>query len=119
MSEPNDILSHDHGNERTDKLREETLMLYLEGKLTPKQQHEVEQWLADEGMEADALEGLQTLNAGETRASINKLNQHLHKTLGKRKHKRRVLKTDHNTLIAIALVIALAIIAYIVIRKSI
>jgi ferric-dicitrate binding protein FerR (iron transport regulator) len=119
MSEPNDILSHHNGNEPTDKLRQETLMLYLEGKLTPTQQHEVEQWLADEGMEADALEGLQTLNAGETRQSINKLNDNLHKILRKKKHKRRLLKTDYNTLIAIALVLTLAIIAYIVIRKSI
>ncbi len=115
MSKPNDILSFDSGK---NKLPEDKLMAYLEGKLSPAEQHEVEVWLAEEGMESDALEGLKAIGPAETKQTVNKLNHNLRKTLLSRKRKRRPMKTDHIALIAIAIILMLCIIAYIVIRKA-
>jgi ferric-dicitrate binding protein FerR (iron transport regulator) len=94
-------------------------MQYLEGKLSPAEQHEVELWLAGEGMESDALEGLQPLAPAETRQAVSKLNHQLRKSLQKKKPRRRTAKAELNTLIAIALILLLVIIAYIVVRRSI
>ena len=38
---------------------QEVLMLYLQGKLSAEQQHEVERQMMDNDFDADALEGLQ------------------------------------------------------------
>ena len=38
---------------------QETLLLYLQGKLSPEQQHEVEKGLLVDDFESDALEGLE------------------------------------------------------------
>ncbi len=117
MTEPNNILPTD--SEKDKQLSEATLMRYLEGKLSPAEQHEVEQWLATDGMESDALEGLHSLKPEETRHSVSRLNHQLRTTILSKKRKRRKLKTDYNTIIAIAVILLLAIIAYIVIRKSV
>jgi len=116
MSELNNILAN--GPER-ERISEETLMLYLEGKLTPAQQHEVEKWLADEGMESDALEGLQTISPVETKLTVNKLNHELNKTLHHKKRKRRPVASNFYTLIAMGIILMLAIVAYLLIRKMI
>ena len=114
MSEQDNISPFGPGGK--EKLSEDRLMAYLEGRLSHAEQHEVEQWLAEEGMEGDALEGLQTLRPDETKQTVSKLKHDLRKTLVGKKHKRRPLKTDYNTLIAIAVILLLAVVAYIVIR---
>jgi hypothetical protein len=119
MSEPTNILPNGPGNGGKEKLSEEQLMQYLDGKLPADAQHEVEQWLADEGMESDALEGLRTIKPEDTRHAVNKLNHSLRKTLLHKKHRRRPLKADYLTWIALAIILMLAVVAYIVIRKSI
>ena len=108
MSELNNILAN--GPER-ERIPEETLMLYLEGKLTPAQQHEV--------MESDALEGLQTISPVETKLTVNKLNHELNKTLHHKKRKRRPVASNYFTLIAMGIILMLAIVAYLLIRKMI
>lgn len=115
MSEQNDILSP--GNEKG-RLPEDKLMAYLEGKLSPAEQHEVEKWLADEGMESDAMEGLKAMQPGETKHSINKLNHNLRKTLLNKKRGRRKIKNDNVTWIAIVIILMLIVLAYVVIRKA-
>ena len=114
MSEGNNILPN--GPER-ERITEESLMLYLEGKLTPAQQHSVEQWLADEGMESDALEGLQSISPVETKLTVNKLNHRLLKTLHHKKRKRRPVASNYYTILAMGIILLLAIVAYLVIRK--
>ena len=116
MSDPNNISSFN--NNEKPKLSEERLMAYFEGKLSPAEQHEVEQWLAEEGMESDALEGLRDLKPEETKHTVSKLNHHLRKTILSKKTKRRPLKTEQYTLVAIAIILLLIVVAYIVIRKS-
>ncbi len=117
MSELNNILPGGPGKGGKERISEENLMLYLEGKLTPAQQHEVEQWLAEEGMESDAVEGLKTISPVETRLTVNKLNHQLHKTLHHKKRKRRPVASNYYTLIAMGIILLLAIVAYLVIRK--
>ena len=119
MSDKDNILPFDNGNEAKRKLSEDNLMAYLEGKLSPAEQHDVEQWLAEEGMESDALEGLHTLAPGEARHSVNRLNHDLHRTIFSKKRRRRPLKNDHIAWIAIAVILFLIVVAYLVIRKSI
>jgi len=114
MSEQDNISPFGPG--RKEKLSEDKLMAYLEGKLTTAEQHDVEQWLAEDGMESDAMEGLQALQPEETKQAVGKLKHGLRKTLVGKKQKRRPLKTDYNTLIAIAVILFLAVIAWIVIR---
>lgn len=100
-------------------LSDEKLMDYMSGRLSAEEQHEVEQWLAAEGMESDALEGLQGHNADETRQTVNRLNHQLQKTLHNKKRKRRPMNTNYLSWIAIVIILMLAVLAYIVIRKSI
>jgi len=116
MSDPNNISSFN--NEGKPKLSDERLMAYFEGKLSPAEQHEVEQWLADEGMESDALEGLRELKPEETKHTVTKLNHQLRKSLTNKKKKRKPLKTEQYTLVAIAIILLLIVLAYIVIRTT-
>ncbi len=91
-------------------------MAYLAGELPPEDQHEIEQWLSEDGMESDALEGLSMLDAKEARHSVNKLNQNLRKTLGNKKSKRKQAKPEATSLIAIIVILLLAIVAFLVIK---
>jgi anti-sigma factor RsiW len=100
------------------KLSEDKLMAYLEGKLSPAEQHEVEQWLAEEGMESDAMEGLQAQHISDTRHSVDKLNHKLRTAILSKKRRRKPLNTNYLSWVAIAIVLLLAIVAYIVVRKS-
>jgi anti-sigma factor RsiW len=117
MSDQDNILPFGPGDGKGAKLSEDKLMAYLEGKLSPAEQHEVEQWMADEGMEGDALEGLQALPPEETKRSVARLNHNLRQTLLHKKRRRKPLKTDQLAIIAVAVVLILIVVAYIVIRK--
>lgn len=119
MSDANNILPSGPGDAGKQKLSEERLMAWLAGDLSHAEQHEVEQWLADEGMESDAMEGLRELKPAETKQVVNKLNSQLRKTVSNKKHKRRSRQPDQFTWVAIAIILLLAIVAYIVIRKTI
>ena len=100
-------------------LSEDKLMAYLAGSLSPSEQHEVEQWLAAEGMESDAIEGLQGQTPEETKHAVNRINHNLNKTLYNKKRKRRGMNTNYLSWIAIVIILMLVVLAYIVIRKSI
>jgi anti-sigma factor RsiW len=97
-------------------LNEDRMLAYLEGKLSPAEQHEVELWLADDGMETDAIDGLKEIDAVERKQSIGRLNNSLHKSLSKKGRKRRGMKTDINVLVAVAIVLLLAAAAWLVLR---
>lgn len=118
MSDLDNILTPDPGNGGKKRLSEDKLMAYLEGTLPPAEQHEVELWLADEGMESDALEGLRKLKHNDMLHSVNKLNHHLRKTIFSKKRKRRKLGSDQFTWVAVLIILLLAIVAYLVIRKA-
>jgi hypothetical protein len=114
MSGKDDISLFDNTGKRP--LPEGMLMAYLEGKLSAAEQHEVEQWLAEEGMESDALEGLGMLRPDEARHTVSKLNHKLRKELAGKKRKRRALKADQFTWIAVCIILLLVVTGYIIIR---
>ena len=95
---------------------EDKLMAYLDGKLSPGDAHDIEKWLADEGMESDALEGLKSLEAHEVKHSVKKLNNILSKKLNYGKREKKRAKPDYTSLLAIALILLLAIVAFLVIK---
>jgi hypothetical protein len=116
MTEKNNISAFDPGQNGKKNLSDEKLMAYLEGKLTPAEQRDVEKWLADEGMESDALEGLNMLSSTETRIAVGKLNHKLRKNLLNKGKRRKPLKTEYVTWAAIIFTLLLAISVYLVIR---
>lgn len=111
MSDLKDILQDGMG-----KLPEDKLLAYLEGRLSPEEQHEVEQWLGDEGMESDAVEGLKNMQPAETRDTIDRINHALRKQLMPKKRKRRQIKDNPWAVQAVVIILLLIILAYIVIR---
>jgi anti-sigma factor RsiW len=114
MSTPSNIWPQDPGKGR---LPEEQLMAYLEGRLSPGEQQEVEAWLAEEGMESDALEGLQELSASETRKTVSRLNQQLqHQLAGQKRSRGRYFRDDKWGWLAVIIVLLLVVLAYVVIR---
>ncbi|MBS1687392.1 MAG: hypothetical protein JSS96_01605 [Bacteroidetes bacterium] len=114
MNDLNDILREDKG-----KLPEDKLLAYLEGRLSPEEQHEVEQWLGKEGMEGDALEGLKSIPLGETKDAVDRINHELRKQLIPKKRKRRQIKDNPWAVQAVVIILLLIILAYIVIRIAI
>lgn len=99
-----------------ESLSEERLLAYLEGTLPPQQQHEVEQWLAEEGMESDALEGLQQMERHARRQSIKSLNKRLTSTIRGKHKQRRKQKPDTNVAVAVAVILLLAVVCYLMLH---
>jgi anti-sigma factor RsiW len=115
MSDLDNISSFDE--EKQGKLSEEKLQAYLEGRLSPEEQHEVELWLAEEGMESDAMEGLKEMPPGETKQTVSRLNHNLRKQLtGKQRRRKEPIKNNQWSWMAIGVVLLLAILAYLVLH---
>ena len=98
---------------------EDKLMAYLEGKLLPEEQRDIEQWLSEEGMESDAVDGLQSLPADDTQRTIKRLNQDLERTIKLKTRKRRQAKPDQTILVAVFIVLLLSVAAYVVIKYAV
>lgn len=109
MNDFKNIWNEGGGN---DKLTEEQLMAYLEGRLSEEDRLEVEALLSEEGMESDALEGLQELSVEDAKSIKHKLNADLQKTLGKKRRSRRALASQQWNLIAIVVLILLLLICF-------
>lgn len=116
MSENNNISPSHHNS---DRLNEEKLMAYLEGKLSPAEQREVELLLSKEGMESDAIDGLQAMQPFERRQSVNRLEKKLHHKLAGKKRRQRASKPDVVQLVtAVIVILLLAALAYAVTRYA-
>ncbi len=110
-----DILSNEHP-----EIDPETMMLYLQGKLTPEQKHEVEKLLMQGDFEDEAMEGLQEFKDKEQiQYTIEALNRDLKKKTEKKQKRRDKLKLPDQTWIVISVVsvLLLVIVSYFVIRK--
>lgn len=112
MSELDDILNNDNKG----KLPEELLQAYLEGRLSPEQQREVETWLSEEGMESDAVEGLKELPARDTKQLVDRLNYNLHHELAKKKRRHSTIKDNQWAWLAILVVLMLCVLGFVVIK---
>jgi anti-sigma factor RsiW len=113
MSDYKHIWSHDEDGRS--RLSEAQLLAYLEGRLPESERRAVEELLSNEGMESDALEGLQTLSAGETKKLKYRLDADLQKALRKKRRGRRGISEQHWTWTAIGIILLLAIMCYAVI----
>ena len=100
---------------------QEVLMLYLQGKLSAEQQHEVEKQMMDNDFDADALEGLQGF---KNKKDINQLVEQLNRDLKKRTEKKKLRRQKLNyqleswIIIAVVMILILAVIAFLVIRMA-
>lgn len=95
------------------------LMDYISGRLSQSDQHAVEEWLAENEFAADAMEGLSQFgNQQALQELVKELNQDLKKYLEKKRQKRKERQWKDNpwTILAIFLVLALIVLAYIMVR---
>jgi anti-sigma factor RsiW len=109
MSDFKDILNEDANGS---KLTEEQLTAYLEGRLSGKELHDVEALLNTEGMESDALEGLQALDPSEVRQIKHELNANLQKALHKKRRTRRGIASQQWNMYAVVILILLILICF-------
>jgi hypothetical protein len=110
-----DILSNLHS-----EVDQETLLKYLQGKLSATEQHEVEKNLLDDAFEADAMEGLQHIQHTEKiPALVDQLNYELKKKTSRKKKGflKREAKVESWLLLTIIIILLLVIISFLVIYK--
>jgi len=99
---------------------QETLLLYLQGKLTAEQRHELEKQMLDTDFESDALEGLEDFKDKKKLAAlVHQLNAELKKKTEKKKTRRRKLdvKLDPWVIVTVVIVLLLVIIGYFLIHR--
>jgi anti-sigma factor RsiW len=109
MSDFKDIWNEGEGGA---KLTDEQLMAYLEGRLPEDERHAVEAILSSEGMESDALEGLQSLDPSEAKGMKHYLNTELQKSLGKNRRKRRGLESQQWNVTSVVILLLLILICF-------
>lgn len=110
-----DILSH-----LTPDIDQETLLLYLQDKLSAEKKHEVEKQLVDSEFDDDALDGLKQIKDKQQIAyMVEMLNRDLKKKTEKKKLRREKLRLKEQPLlyVTIAILIALIVICYMVIHS--
>jgi hypothetical protein len=111
-----DILSH-----LSAEIDQETLLLYLQDKLTAEKKHEVEKKLLENEFAEDAVEGLQAIKDEQHLSyMVEMLNRDLKKKLKRKRQRREKMRIKDQSWLYISLIILilLIVIAYIVIRKS-
>ena len=99
---------------------QETLLLYLQGKLSEEKKHDVEKKIMENEFADEALEGLQQFkNKSDLSVLVDQLNQDLRNKLAKKKKKREKLKLKEEPwiYIVILMIMLLVIISYIIIHK--
>lgn len=110
-----DILSHLNPD-----IDQETLLLYLQGKLSSEDQHSLEKKMMDNEFTMDALEGLEDFkNKAHIQSLITQLNNDLRKKTEKKKRAKakRTLTIEPWLIITIIIILALVVISYVIIRK--
>ncbi len=114
MSAPSSFSFNDPAGAPPD---EATLMAYFEGKLPAEEAHRVEEWLATETAEGDALEGLQMLPPVQVRQLSDRVNAAV-KRAGKtdrRGRKKQPLSQGWGIAFAIVILVILVVAAFLVI----
>jgi predicted secreted protein len=110
-----DILSH-----LSPEIDQETLLLYLQDKLSVERRHEVEKKLLENEFANEAAEGLQQFkNKEKLTLLVDQLNHDLKTQLGKKKkRKEKIHLKEHPWLyLAVIIIILLIIISYFVIQR--
>ena len=100
------------------EIDQETLLLYLQGKLNAEQRHEVEKKMMESDFEADALQGLAEIQDPVVlNAVVESLNRDLRKKTNKKRRKSKPLGVDPYVIGGILIILLLIIIAFVVIWK--
>lgn len=100
---------------------QETLLRYLQEKLSAEEQHELEKQMIDSDFDSDALEGLQNFkNKKDIAALVENLNKDLKRRTEKKERFREKLKlnTDTTVIIAIIILLLLIVLSYMIIQKQ-
>ena len=96
------------------------LMDYLSGKLHDQEKNEVERWIASNDFSEEAMEGLQQFKDPQAlQAYVSILHKHLQSQLQQKREnrKRRKIKEAPWLYLSAFLILLLAIIAYLIIKK--
>ncbi len=98
---------------------QETLLLYLQGKLSPEKQHELERQILDNEFAADAIDGLQDFGDKKKLALVvEQLNNDLKKRTSRKKARRlKTLQTEPWLLLALAIILVLVVICYFILFR--
>ena len=99
---------------------QETLLKYLEGRLSEEQKHEVEKKMLATEFSEDAMEGLQEIkNKKDLSALVEQLNRDLHKKLEKKKQRREKfrIKDQPWLYITIVIILLLLVISFVVVYR--
>lgn len=103
------------------EIDQETLLQYLQGKLSAQEQHQLEKQMMDNDFSSDALEGLQEFKDKKNIAAlVDQLNSDLkRRTATKKRFKEKLkLNLDSNLIVAIIIILLLIIISYFIIHKK-
>src|SRR5687768_18570776 len=104
------------------EIDQETLLLYLQGKLSEEKKHEVEKKLMENDFADEAMEGLQQFKDKEqVNYMVEMLNRDLKKRTEKKKNRRERMKIKDQPwlYVSILILIILLVISYIVIYRLI
>ena len=98
---------------------QETLLLYLQGKLSAEQQHELEKQMVDSDFDSDALEGLHNFKDNEDLSSlVSQLNIGLKKKRKEKKFKEKLrIKLDPWVVAAVILILLIAVIGFVLFKS--
>lgn len=110
-----DILSH-----LSSEVDQETLIKYLEGRLSEQEKHDVEKKMLASDFTDDAMEGLQQFkDKAKLSVLVEQLNRDMKKKLEKNKRRREKKRIqEHPWLyIAIIIILLLTVLSYIVIHR--
>ncbi len=110
-----DILSH-----LSTEIDQEALLLYLQGKLSPEKQHQLEKQMLENEFTADALEGLHSFGDKRKLANLaDQLNRELKKKTAQKQAllKKRRLHTEPWLIITLIIFLLLIIISYYIIYR--
>lgn len=111
MSEQNPIFPT-----QPDSVSEEQMLAYLEGRLPPEAARVVEEALAEEGLESDAVDGLQSLDTAEAKRLSARLNHDLLRKIRSGKRARRRGMDEKWVWVAVLVVLLTLVLAYAVIH---
>lgn len=101
-------------------INNQTLMDYVSNKLSSEESHNLEKEMIDSEFVNDAVEGLETFsNKTQLLTFVDDLNNHIQKQIEEKRRKRqkRKLKIQPWAIMAIVIILVLAILGYIIIRK--
>ena len=99
---------------------QETLLLYLQGKLSAEQQHEVEKKMMNNEFANDAMEGLKSFKDQQhLQLLVDQLKKDLRAKTNKKKatSEKRKIKLDPWVIITIVLILVLVAISYFIISR--